>query len=52
MSRLKGFESHSWFGFVVRAGTPPDTVRQLNGAVRAANTNWGGRSPWDGLIEL
>jgi tripartite-type tricarboxylate transporter receptor subunit TctC len=33
---LAGFESHSWFGFAVRTGTAPDSVRQLATALHAA----------------
>lgn len=33
---LKGLVSESWFGFVVRAGTPPEQVVQLNRAIQAA----------------
>lgn len=33
---LAGFESSSWFGFVLRAGTPVEDVRRLNAAINAA----------------
>lgn len=33
---LKGLVSESWFGFVVRAGTPPDQVALLNRSIQAA----------------
>ena len=35
-SGLPGYESIGWFGFVAPAGTPPDVIDKLNGAIVAA----------------
>jgi tripartite-type tricarboxylate transporter receptor subunit TctC len=35
-SGLPGYEAATWYGFVVRAGTPPDVVDQINRAFNKA----------------
>jgi tripartite-type tricarboxylate transporter receptor subunit TctC len=35
-SGLPGYESIGWFGFVAPAGTPPEVIARLNGAIVAA----------------
>jgi tripartite-type tricarboxylate transporter receptor subunit TctC len=46
---LAGFQSYSWYGLVVRAGTPPEAIRTLNAQVNAALSDPGLRANMQGL---
>ena len=35
-SALPGYAAETWFGFIAAAGTPPDVVNKLNGAINSA----------------
>ncbi|MDB5805602.1 MAG: Tripartite tricarboxylate transporter family receptor [Betaproteobacteria bacterium] len=46
---LAGFQSYSWYGLVVRAGTPPDAIKTLNSQVNAALADPGLRANMQGM---
>jgi tripartite-type tricarboxylate transporter receptor subunit TctC len=46
---LPGYEVATWYGFVVRSGTPPDLVRNINQAFNAAIDDPAVKSAMDGL---
>ena len=48
-SGLPGFEVTAWHGIAMRAGTPPEIVRKLNGAVLAAFKEPAFRKKWEEL---
>jgi tripartite-type tricarboxylate transporter receptor subunit TctC len=46
---LAGFQSYSWYGLVVRAGTPADAIKTLNTQINGALADPGLKSNMQGL---
>ena len=46
---LSGYDVATWYGFVVRQGTPPEVVREINRAFNQAIDDPAVRNGMDGL---